>query len=204
MEGGEVMKTKDVKKKVAAKVAKGKAKVAKKCGKCAKAIAAFLCLSALLCGCQGTSTPSRSQNLTIKDCTINVYGSGTETNEVARVELATQAMSIENSGTETQTATPTQTTDVKPDVNLNYAQGGGITNRGTGGARASGAAGILGSLTAEGLAMLKDYVVNKKSGTVTLQKKDGSTVTAECKGGSCTFQDGTVVSGADCDDCTPK
>ena len=29
-------------------------------------------------------------------------------------------MSIENSGTETQTATPQYTTDVKPDVDLNY------------------------------------------------------------------------------------
>ena len=204
MEGGEVMKVKSIKKRVETKVAKAKSKVARKCGKAAKAVIAIACLSVLLTGCMGTTTPSRSQTMTIKDCTINVYGCGTETNEVARVELATQAMSIENSGTETQTSSPTQTTDVKPDVNVNYAQGGGITNRGTGGSKASGVAAILESLTAEGLAALSDYVIGKKTGTVTLQKKDGSTVTADCKDGSCTFSDGTVVTAADCESCTDK
>ena len=100
--------------------------------------------------------------------------------------------------TETQTATPT--TDIKPDVDLNYAQGGGIS---TGGGRAaSGAAGIIETLAAEGLATLKDWVTSKKSGTVTLQKKDGSTVTADCKDGVCTFADGTTVTAADCQNCT--
>ena len=198
------MKIKSVKKKVETKVAKAKVKIASKCKKAAKVVVAALCLSVLFAGCQGTTTPSRSQNLTIKDCTINVYGCGTETNEVARVELATQAMSIENSGTETQTATPTQTTDVKPDVNVNYAQGGGITNRGTGGGTASGAAGIIASLSSEGFSLLKDWLVNKKSGTVTLQKADGTTTTAECKEGTCTFADGTVVTSADCEACTVK
>ena len=86
--------------KTAAKIAKGKAKVARKCGKAAKAVAVALFASALFAaGCMGTTTPSRSQTLCIKDCTISVYGCGTETNEVPRIELATQAMSIENSGT---------------------------------------------------------------------------------------------------------
>ena len=198
------MKTKkDIKKKVAAKVAKGKSKIARKCGKAC--VAAFALLSLVLTGCMGTTTPSRSQTLTLTECTINIYGSGDgTTNDVARVEIASQAMSIENSGTESQTSSPTQTTDVKPDINVNYAQGGGITNRGTGGKATGGAAGILESLTAEGLAMLKEYVTGKKSGTVTLQKKDGSTVTAECKDGSCTFSDGTTVTAADCENCVAK
>ena len=111
--------------------------------------------------------------------------------------------SADSSGsTETQTATPTL--DIKPDVNVNYAQGGGITNRGTGGARASGAAGIIESLTAEGLAALKSAITNKITGTVTLAKKDGTTVTADCKDGNCTFSDGTVVTGADCAECVEK
>lgn len=189
------MKTKnDIKKKVAAKVANGKSKIARKCGKaCA---AAFALLSLVLAGCMGTTTPSRSQTLTLTECTINIYGSGDgTTNDVARVEIASQAMSIENSGTESQTSSPTQTTDVKPDVNVNYAQGGGITNRGTGGA--SGAAGILESLTAEGLSALKAAIAKKTTGKITLQKKDGTTVTADCKDGSCTFQDGTIVAASD-------
>ena len=201
-------KTSKCKDKAKAKVAKGKAKVARKCGAAAKAVIAAVCLSVLFSGCMGTQTPSRSQSLTIKDCTIKVYGCGTETNEVPRIELATQAMSIENSGTETQTATPTQTTDVKPDVNLNYAQGGGITNRGTGGGTASGAAGVLekllGSLTDDGLAALKSAITSKEKTTVTLAKKDGTTTTATCENGKCTFKDGTTVSAADCESCMVK
>lgn len=137
------MKIKNIKAKVAAKVAKavaktaskiakGKVKVAAKTGNCKGgkccdggkcktcAVALALIVAATLCGC-GTVTPSRSQTLTLKECTINIYGSGNgQTNEVARVEIASQAMSIENSGTETQTATPQYTTDVKPDVDVNY------------------------------------------------------------------------------------
>lgn len=120
-----------IKAKVAIAKAKAKAKVASKCkggkcspckgGKCSPcAIALALVVAATLCGC-GTVTPSRSQTLTLKDCTINIYGSGNgTTNDVARVDIASQAMSIENSGTETQTATPQYTTDMKPDVDLNY------------------------------------------------------------------------------------
>ena len=137
------MKIKNIKAKVAAKVAKavaktaskiakGKVKVAAKTGNCKGgkccdggkcktcAIAIAFVLAATLCGC-GTVTPSRSQTLTLKDCTINIYGSGNgQTNDVARVEIASQAMQIETSGTETQTATPQYTTDVKPDVDVNY------------------------------------------------------------------------------------
>ena len=138
------MKIKNIKAKVAAKVAKavaktaskiakGKGKVAAKTGgkceggKCCDggkcktcAVALTLLFAATLCGC-GTVTPSRSQTLTLKDCTINIYGSGEgTTNDVARVEIASQAMQIETSGTETQTATPQYTTDVKPDVDVNY------------------------------------------------------------------------------------
>lgn len=121
------MKVKNIKSKVAAKVAKGKAKVARKCGKAAKACAVVLCggvLAAGLSGCQGLTSPSRSQTLTLDRCTINIYGGGKYTNDVAQVEIASQAMSIENSGSETQTATPTQTTDVKPDIDVNLTKGG--------------------------------------------------------------------------------
>lgn len=197
-------KTARGKEKVKAKIAAAKKKIARKVKGSVAIMAAILSL-VLYEGCS-TATPasratSASYEINVKVCmdenvksaTVNVpftFGDGA---------LA----SADSSGsTETQTATPTL--DIKPDVNVNYAQGGGITNRGTGGAKASGAAGILESLTAEGLAMLKDYIVNKKSGTVTLSKKDGTTVTADCKDGSCTFQDGTTVTQQDCEDCVAK
>ena len=197
-------KTARGKEKVKAKIAAAKKKIARKVKGSVAIMAAILSL-VLYEGCS-TATPasratSASYEINVKVCmdenvksaTVNVpftFGDGA---------LA----SADSSGsTETQTATPTL--DIKPDINVNYAQGGGITNRGTGGAKASGAAGILESLTAEGLAMLKDYIVNKKSGTVTLSKKDGTTVTADCKDGVCTFSDGTTVTQQDCEDCVAK
>lgn len=193
-------KTVKGKEKVKAKIAEAKKKIARKVKGCA-----LLALSLLIVGCS-TATPasratSASYEINVKVCmdenvksaTVNVpftFGDGA---------LA----SADSSGsTETQTATPTL--DIKPDINVNYAQGGGITNRGTGGAKASGAAGILESLTAEGLSMLKDWIVNKKTGTITLSKKDGTTVTADCKDGACTFSDGTTVTQQDCEDCVAK
>ena len=195
-------KTARGKEKVKAKIAAAKKKIARKVKGSVAIMAAILSL-VLYEGCS-TATPasratSASYEINVKVCmdegvksaTVNVpftFGDGA---------LA----SADSSGsTETQTATPTL--DIKPDVDLNYAQGGGIS---TGGGRAaSGAAGIIETLTAEGLATLKDWVTNKKSGTVTLAKKDGSTVTAECKDGSCTFADGTVVTAEDCANCTAK
>ena len=179
-------KTSKCKDKAKAKVAKGKAKVARKCGAAAKAVIATVCLSVLFAGCMGTQTPSRSQSLTIKDCTIQVFGCGTETNDVPRIELATQAMSIENSGTETQTASPTQTTDVKPDLDLHYNDAVGKGSQ--------VATSFLDTLTTESAALLKSYIEGKKSGTVTVTKQDGTTQTVECKDGEC----------AECKDCVVK
>lgn len=198
-------KKKPLKERVKAKAKAVKAKVKAKIKASVAIMAAILSL-VLYEGCSTATPASRATTATYqfrfelgdnaKSVTINTtMGDGA------------LASADSEGSTETQTATPTL--DIKPDVNLNYAQGGGITNRGTGGKgtggkATGGAAGILESLTAEGLAMLKEYVTGKKSGTVTLQKKDGSTVTAECKDGSCTFSDGTTVTAADCENCVAK
>lgn len=146
--------------KCASKVAKGKAKVAKKCAKaCALAFALLV-----VCGCQ--QVPSRSQTLNIRDCEITIYGGCGETNGLAAVEIGTQAMSIENSGTES--LTPTQTTDTKPDVDVSVgaAKGGGILET----AAAAGVQRLLApSASATGV---------------------GSTATvssSSCEGGNCTY-----------------
>lgn len=161
------------------------------------------CALLALFGCS-TATPASRATTASYDITVKVSideGVKSSTVNVPFTFGDGALASADSTGsTETQTATPTL--DIKPDVNVNYAQGGGITNRGKGGA--SGAAGIIESLTAEGLSMLKDYVVNKKSGTITLAKKDGTSTTAECKDGSCTFSDGTTVTAEDCENCTPK
>lgn len=190
---------KEAKQRIKDKAKAVKAKVKNKLKKGA-AVATALALL-MLVGCSTATPASRATSATydisvkvcldegVKSATVNVpftFGDGA---------LA----SADSSGsTETQTATPTL--DIKPDVNVNYAQGGGITNRGTGGA--SGAAGILESLTAEGLSALKAAIANKTTGKITLQKKDGTTTTADCKDGKCTFEDGTVVTEQDCENCT--
>ena len=179
---------------------KGKAKI--------KASVAVMAAILSLVLYEGCSTATPASRATTASYEINVKVCMDENVKSATVNIpftfgdGALASADSSGSTETQTATPTL--DIKPDVNVNYAQGGGITNRGTGGAKASGAAGIINSLTAEGLAVLKDYITSRKTGTVTLQKKDGTTVTADCKGGSCTFQDGTVVTGADCAECVEK
>ena len=50
--------------------------------------------------------------------------------------------------------------------------------------------------------LIRDYVVNKKSGKVTVTKKDGTTETLDCKNGTCTTSSGTAITAADCEACT--
>lgn len=212
---GKTIKGKD---KAARKTAAAKRKIARKCkgGRVAAVVAAFA-LAAILTGCTtaDSAQPAKSQTQENRfdGCTFVMAAKTTISNGVIvaegeaapALEMFTLAQSLESTGsTDTfgQANTQTPTLDIKPDVNVNYAQGGGITNRGTGGA--SGAAGILESLTAEGLSALKTAIANKMTGKITLQKKDGTTVTADCKDGNCTFSDGTVVTGADCAECVEK
>lgn len=111
--------------KAKAKVGKAKAKVGRACRNCAEAAAVLLAASVLmLAGCFTPDAPSRSQTITFDRSTVNIYGCGdaTRTNEVARVELATQAMAIETGGNETQTQTPTM--DISPKTDLALEGGG--------------------------------------------------------------------------------
>ena len=194
-------KKKPVKAKVKAKVKSTKAKVKGK----VKALLARVGLAVLFAGCS-TATPASRATTAQYEITFS-FDDGAKGNTV-NLTLGDGALaSADSSGsTETQTATPTL--DVKPDVNLNYAQGGGITNRGTGGGTATGAAGVLekllGSLTDEGLAALTSAIASKEKTTVTLAKKDGTTTTATCENGTCTFSDGTTATAADCENCTAK
>ena len=179
-----------VKAKVAAKIAaKTKCKDGKCCdgGKCSPcAIALALIVATTLCGC-GTTTPSRSQTLTMKDCTVNIYGSGDlgTTNDVARVDIASQNMMIENSGTETQTATPQYTTDVKPDIDVAYNDA--IKSA------TDASKGILEKLTDAGAATVLKLMSDKSTGAVVVPTKDGGTMTVKCENGQC----------SECTDCTP-
>ena len=161
---GKTVKGKD---KAKAKVAKAKAKIARKTKRGLAAVVAAFAFAILATGCASSESaqPAKSQTLTadFEDCTIIIAGkvslpvAGTnqtitaDGGELPTLELFTQTQSLESTGstdTFSPTATQTPTTDVKPDITANYAQGGGITNRGTGGAATSGAAGIIEKLAA--------------------------------------------------------
>ena len=132
---GKTIKGKD---KAKVKAAKAAAKVARKCKgkKCAVAVAA-LALAAIFAGCATSDSAqpakSQTQNNTFDDCNFFfagniVYSNGcvrAEGGNLPALEMLTQTQSLESSGTETfsptATQTPTQTTDIKPDLRYNDA-----------------------------------------------------------------------------------
>lgn len=128
------MKVKKAKAKVAAKVAKGKAKLRRKLGK-VKAILVLFALAAVASGCASTgSQPSRtqSQNNEFKDCTFILAAKATVSNQTIQaegdatlpcIELFTQTQGNDGSETVSPTATPTNTTDIRPDVDVNTTGG---------------------------------------------------------------------------------
>ena len=216
---GKTIKGKD---KAARKTAAAKRKIERKTkrGKIAAIVAAFA-LAAILTGCTtaNSAQPAKSQTQENRfdGCTFVMAAKTTISNGVIvaegdaapALEMFTQTQSLESTGSKDtfgQANTQTPTTDIRPDVNVNYANGGGITNRGTGGAGTGGASGIIeklaASLSDEGFAALKSALANKTNGTITLKKKDGTTTTATCKDGTCTFEDGTTVTAEDCAACT--
>ena len=202
-----------------AKVAKAKAKIARKMkrGEVA-AIVAALALSFLFAGCSTSDSaqPAKSatMNNTFDDCVIIVAAkaklplAGTnkvieaEGGNLPNLELFTQTQSLESTGsteTYTPTATQTPTTDIKPDVDLHYNDAIG--------AGGSVGASFVNSLTAESAALLKSYIDGKKTGKVTVTTKDGTTETLDCADGTCTTSSGTKITAADCaacTDCAPK
>lgn len=190
------------KEKAEAKIAAAKRKIARKCkgGKLASLLAAFgLAILATGCSTSHSAQPAKAQtqNNTFDDCIFvvathcsvsNRIVTAKGTKDAPSVELLTQTQSLESNGTESfaQTATQTPTTDVKPDVDLHYNDAVGKGSQ--------VATSFLDSLTAESAALLRSYIAGKKTGNVTVTKKDGTTQTVECKDGEC----------AECQDCVVK
>lgn len=129
--------------KVAAKIAQGKAKIAAKVkgkgackggdcddgaccpgGKCKPcAIALALILAATMCGCLDTAPASRATSANYRiDITLKVADGARGNTFNLPLTMGDGALASADSegSTETQTITPTQTTDVKPDIDLNY------------------------------------------------------------------------------------
>ena len=198
------------KEKAKAKVDRAKRKIARKV-KASVAVMACILGLVLANGCASSEAMQPAKSMTMnnefKDCVFVVATQATVSNRVVHadgtadtpaVEMFTQAQSLESSGTESYapTATQTPTTDVKPDLDVRYNDAVG-----TGGNAVSS---FLSSLTTEGAAMLRDYVYSKKSGKITVTKKDGTTETLDCDGGNCTTSSGLTINASNCKDCTAQ
>ena len=192
---------KKAKAKVAKKVEAKKAKTKRKAGKRAL-VAALAFALAFLCGCATSEAmqPAKSmtQNNSFEDCTIIIASrarlpiAGTnaviaaEGGELPTLELFTQTQSLESSGTESfaPTATQTPTTDVKPDLDVHY-------NDAISAASAT-SKGILETLSQSGVEKVLSLMSSGGSGSVTVEKKDGTSAVVTCENGQCTT----------CTDCT--
>ena len=80
--------------------------------------------------------------------------------------------------TETQTATPT--TDIKPDLDLRY-------NDAIAGATTA-SKGVLETLLSSSANKVLEMMSKKETGTVEVQKTDGTTATVQCSDGQCSFR----------------
>ena len=202
------------KNKLQEKIAQKKAKLAEKLKKVKKmkTIAIISALSLLMYGCStaDANPTSRSTSATYGDqghkigvsigekahhITINL--SPTVTNGDGALASADSAGS-----TETSSPSQTPTTDVKPDIDVNYAQGGSAGSAASGSVDNS-VSGLLGQLSAKGISALGDYLSSGKTGSVTVEKADGTTQTIDCKDGSCSIN-GTTITADACKDCTPQ
>ncbi len=183
------------KEKAKAKVAKAKAKIARKTKRGALAAIAFALLCVLLIGGCATSdsaqpAKSQTQNNTFDDCVIIVAARATVSNgvikatggEMPSLELFTQTQSLESTGS-TETISPsavqTPTTDVKPDIDLNYNDAVG--------AASSASKSVLDTLAPAAKSAILALMSSKSSGTVTVEKADGTSGTVKCDGGQCSF-----------------
>ena len=155
----------------------------------------MICAAVLIGGCSTSDSaqPAKSQvqNNTFDDCIIIVAAkvrlptAGTnkmiiaDGGDLPTLEMFTNTQSLESSGTETYspTATQTPTTDVKPDLDVHYNDAVG-----KGGDAVSA---LMQVLTPAAASLLQSKISEKYTGTLTLDKTDGSTVQVDCKEGVC-------------------
>lgn len=181
-------------------------KVDKKTGKKCGMVIAFLiggAIALLLSGCSTTGAqPSRAQNQhnSFDKCIVVIASNVSVSNETVIAqsgdgfvpsEIFTQTMKNEGSESNAPTATPTNTTDIRPQTDVNT----------TGGRTAGVLESLIGSFgtwltTPSGKAAAAEAV------TATSACTTGNCTTGNCTSGSCT--DGSCSPGGQCSDCTIK
>ena len=164
-------------------------------GKCGKACVALALISALA-GCHMGEQPTaqRAQTSIFRDNVIDirvlastnaVYDA--EGNPVAsiRVDIGGLTQANETSGTETMTASPSNTPTVSTPIQIDARYNDALA------AATPASKAVLNSL-GEGFGAVLDMMASKKSGTVDAKTKDGRSVKVSCENGQCSI----------CEDCT--
>ena len=182
------MKVNEIKQKVVAKVAKGKAKVAKKCGK-AKACAAWIVATAAMAAIVGCQSPAQRAQTAETKQVFNIYEGATATFTFGS-EFVSLAQSNETGGNDAG-LTATQTTDTKPEIAVGV--GGSSAGVGSSGASKQGVGAAIGAAA--------DAIGGMFSGS---DAKDASPAPAktDCSDGSCSdgsCEDGSCSEGG-CED----
>lgn len=179
--------------KIKAKAAavKAKAKAAKGKMKGAKCVAILFALAALATGCMTPEQASRSTHSTYGDIEPDVRVEAVGSNTVAvtvNVTFGDGAIASADSSGSTESQTQTPTFDISPKTDLRY-------NDAIAGASAA-SKGVLETLTTAGANKGLALMADKSTGTVEVQKTDGSTATVKCENGQCEFVSGTCTDGS--------
>ena len=158
-----------------AKAAKGKMKGAAKC-------AALMFALACLVGCMTPEQASRSTHSTYgdiePDVSVEAVGSN-YVNVAVHITFGDGAIASADSSGSTETQTQTPTFDIKPQTDLRY-------NDAMAAASAT-SRGVLETLSTAGANKVLSLMADKTTGTVEVQKADGSTATVQCADGQCSL-----------------
>lgn len=135
------------------------------------------CALAALVGCS-TATPA-SRATTVQYTFNYDFGKGARNVTINNKTGDGAISSADSSGsTETQTATPT--VDVRPDIDVHYNDA--LKNA------TDASKGVLETLLSTSASKVLQMMESKETGSVEVQKKDGTTATVSCKDGQCSFQ----------------
>ena len=175
------MKVNKIKEKVAAKVAKGKAKVAKKCGRAAKCAVWLVATAAMLAivGCQ--SPAQRAQTAETKQI-FNIHEGASATFNFGS-EFVSLAQSNETGGNDAgQVAT--QTTDTKPEIAVGVG-GSSAGVGGTSGASKQGVGAAIGGAVDAVSGLFTGGSSDDANKAVASASQSASSSAAKCADGSC-------------------
>ena len=157
-----------------------KAKLQGKLKGTATSVVCLMVISMMMVGCQTADPASRSNDASYGDLEPRVTVNGSSNYINVAITIGDGVLASADGGGDTQSNTPTQTTDVKPDIKA--AVGAGAT--------ASGAAGNNPEFMSTAVQAVYGWLGANKGVTLTDSEKASATAaaTAACADGNCTLK----------------